>query len=73
MNFNHISGGKHMKLKYSALCALGAVALALMASSTAPARELQYPVACYQGDELKKLQDWESKWVGKKITSANVD
>ncbi len=31
------------------------------------------PCACYQGDELKKLQAWEAKWVGKKITSANVD
>ncbi len=62
-----------MKLKISALCVMGAVAFALMAASAAPAKELQYPAACYQGDELKKVQDWEAKWVGKKITSANID
>ncbi len=44
----------HMKLKISALCALGAVALALIAASSASAADLQYPAACYQGDELKK-------------------
>ena len=62
-----------MKLKISALCTLGAVALALLFVSTAQAKDLQYPSACYQGDELKKLQAWEATWVGKKITSANVD
>jgi hypothetical protein len=62
-----------MKLKISALCVMGAVAFALMAASTAPAKELQYPAACYQGDELKKVNAWEAKWAGKKITSANVD
>ena len=62
-----------MKLKISALCALGAVALALLAVSSAPAKDLQYPVACYQGDELKKVQAWETTWVGKKVSSANVD
>jgi hypothetical protein len=62
-----------MKLKISALCVLGAVACALMAVSTASAKDLQYPVPCYQGDELKKIQAWEATWVGKKISSANVD
>jgi len=37
------------------------------------AEELQYPVPCYQGDELAKVQAWEKTWAGKKITSANVD
>ena len=56
-----------MKLKYAALCILGAVALALIAASSAPAKELEYPAACYQGDELKKVQEWEATWVGKKL------
>ena len=28
---------------------------------------------CYQGNELAKVREWESKWVGKRISSANVD
>ena len=60
-----------MKLKIFTLCALGTVAL--LAASSAQAKDLQYPAACYQGDELKKLLDWEATWVGKKVTSANVD
>jgi len=39
----------------------------------AAAKELVYPVQCYQGAELQKVQDWEKQWVGKKISSANVD
>lgn len=62
-----------MKLKISVLCTLGAVVLALIAASSAPAKELQYPSACYQGDELKKVQEWEATWVGKKIDKSNVD
>lgn len=38
-----------------------------------PAKELQYPVPCYQGDELAKVQAWEKTWAGKKISSATVD
>ena len=62
-----------MKLKIFALGAFGAIALLLTVAPFASAKDLQYPVACYQGDDLKKLQDWEATWVGKKITSANVD
>jgi len=36
-------------------------------------KELQYPVTCYQGEELAKVQAWEKTWAGKKITSSNVD
>lgn len=62
-----------MKLKNFTLCALGAFGLALIAASSASAQAVQYPAACYQGDELKKVQAWEATWVGKKISSANVD
>ena len=46
-----------MKVKVSALCIFGAVALALIAAPAVRAADLKYPVPCYQGDELKKLQD----------------
>jgi hypothetical protein len=33
----------------------------------------EYPVPSYEGEELQKLLNWEETWVGKKVTSANVD
>ena len=33
----------------------------------------EYPVPSYEGEELQKLLKWEKTWVGKKVTSANVD
>lgn len=36
-------------------------------------QELQYPLPCYQGDELAKVREWESTWAGRKISSADVD
>lgn len=53
--------------------ALGTVMFSLGAMSAVDAKELQYPMPCYQGDELKELHTWEAAWVGKKISSANVD
>ena len=32
-----------------------------------------YPTTCYTGTSLQTLRKWEKEWVGKKITSANVD
>ena len=37
------------------------------------AKDLQYPIPCFQGAELAKVQAWEKTWAGKKISSANVD
>jgi hypothetical protein len=37
------------------------------------AADLNFPVACYQGDELAKVREWEKTFAGKKITAANVD
>jgi len=37
------------------------------------AKELTYPIPCYQGEELEKVRAWEKQWVGKKISSSNVD
>ncbi|MBN2107425.1 MAG: DUF1329 domain-containing protein [Deltaproteobacteria bacterium] len=40
---------------------------------TAPAGEVQYPVAAYSADELAKVREWEKTWVGKKIEKSNID
>ncbi len=37
------------------------------------AADINFPVACYQGDELAKLREWEKTYAGKKISAANVD
>lgn len=59
-----------MKLKNCIVCTFAAVALL---AASAWAEEIKYPVACYQGDELQQVRKWEEQWVGKKVTSANVD
>lgn len=40
--------------------------------SSAPAKDLQYPVAAYSAAELAKVQEWEKTWAGKKIDKSNV-
>jgi len=35
------------------------------------AGEIQYPVACYEGDELQKVREWEKTWAGKRIGPEN--
>ncbi|MBW2552747.1 MAG: DUF1329 domain-containing protein [Deltaproteobacteria bacterium] len=32
-----------------------------------------WPQACYQGEELNKLREWEKTWVGKKVNQDNID
>ncbi|MCP4714263.1 MAG: DUF1329 domain-containing protein [Deltaproteobacteria bacterium] len=39
----------------------------------APATEVVYPVAAYNGEALAKVRAWEKSWVGKKIDKNNVD
>jgi len=45
----------------------------LAAPDLVRAADLNFPVACYQGDELAKVREWEKTFSGKKITAANVD
>lgn len=52
---------------------LGCTLVLLFSASHGFAKELVYPAACYQGEELQKVREWEKKWVGKKITGANMD
>jgi len=37
------------------------------------AGEIKFPVYSYEGEELKKVREWEKVWVGKRITTENVD
>jgi len=37
------------------------------------AQEVKYPILCYEGEELKKAREWEKIWVGKRISTSNVD
>ena len=48
-------------------------ALFMLAPDMVLAADINFPVACYQGDELAKLREWEKTYAGKKITAANVD
>ncbi len=45
----------------------------LLALDVVLAADINFPVACYQGDELAKVREWEKTYAGKKISAANVD
>ena len=65
-----------MKIKRKAAVifqAITAVICLLFFLQSAGGAEINYPVPCYQGEELKKVRDWEKIWAGKKITLANID
>ncbi len=49
------------------------LSVVLISFSLSHAAEIEYPVAAYQGEALEKVREWEKNWVGKKITTANVD
>jgi len=42
-------------------------------NNTIYAAETRYPIPSYDGKELEKVRQWEKIWVGKKITTANID
>jgi hypothetical protein len=48
-------------------------ALFMLVPDVVLAADINFPVACYQGDELAKVREWEKTFVGKKINAANVD
>jgi hypothetical protein len=37
------------------------------------AADVQFPTPCYEGAELAKVREWEKAWVGKKVTTENLD
>lgn len=46
--------------------------LFLMVSSSF-AQGVKFPTPSYEGEELAKVREWEKTWVGKKVTTANID
>ena len=64
---------KHIKMLFKLM--LGSILLSCLSPThfNIMAAEINYPVACYQGDELKKVRQWEQKWAGKKIDATNID
>ena len=72
-----MSGFKKM---YGILTGLGMLVLVLTTgvpqdcSAVTTAEELKnWPVPMYQGEELKKIREWEKTWAGKKINQDNID
>ena len=37
------------------------------------AQGIKFPTPSYEGEELAKVREWEKTWVGKKVTTADVD
>ena len=62
-----------LQFTFTKKVALVGILCLMIAPLSGLAQELQYPVPCYQGEELAKVQQWEKTWAGKKISSANVD
>lgn len=48
-------------------------ALLFLTHLPSQAKEVRYPVPCYEGEELAKVREWEKTWVGKKIDPTNID
>ena len=64
---------KHIKMLFKLM--LGSILLSCLSPThfNIMAAEINYPVPCYQGDELKKVRQWEQKWAGNKIDATNID
>ncbi len=47
--------------------------LCLRDSVPSRAADVTFPTFSYNDQELAKVKEWEKTWVGKKVTSENVD
>lgn len=54
-----------------------AIAVAFITSalwcSAGLSNEVVFPTFSYEGEQLQKVREWEKTWVGKKVTTENVD
>ena len=71
---------KRFKRIYGSLLGVGGAALIFTAGiatycqAVVTEEELKnWPEQSYQGEELKKVREWEKTWVGKKINKDNID
>ena len=45
----------------------------LFCASSVLAQGITFPTPSYEGEELAKIREWEKTWVGKKVTTAELD
>ncbi len=55
------------------VCAGLALLLLLLGGVPAPAKEVKFPTPSYEGEDLAKVKEWEKTWVGKKVSTAEID
>lgn len=55
------------------IIALVLMPLAILGYAPSQAADVKYPTPCYEGDELKKVREWEKTFVGKRIDSTNIE
>ncbi len=60
-------------LKRSGCIVSGIIIWLLFQASVICAAEITYPVTAYDAEALEQVRQWEKTWVGRKITSENVD
>lgn len=63
--------GKHILELISLSCWV--VIFSFLMPSLSLAQEVKFPTPSYEGEELAKVREWEKTWVGKKVTTANID
>jgi hypothetical protein len=62
-----------MRSKTKALLLVLLAGILTVPSISTYAEEVKYPVYSYGENELAAVREWEKKWAGKKIDSANID
>ena len=67
------SNTKEKVMKKNAAILPFLIAVALCCSLPCRAAEVTFPTPSYGGAELAKVKEWEKTWVGKKVTTENVD
>ena len=57
------------------LCCFTGLFILLLVLSASPgfAQEVKFPTPSYEGEELAQVREWEKTWVGKKVTTNEVD
>jgi len=63
--------GKSIFTVLNWLCSI--MASLFLVLSVSGAAEVKFPTPSYEGEELAKVREWEKTWVGKRVTTANLD
>jgi len=62
-----------MNIRSFSLVLNGILLFVLVTLGASFATEAVFPIACYKGEELQQLKEWEKQWAGKKIDHSNID